>query len=197
MPTEIDTKFFDNMIEATQKAAAIAGTTARALVVGRVFGNGQAADGSSIGTYSTKPVHVGASSFLTKGGAAKVLGSNAKRRKLYGAAKASGEAQFIPKSRPGPGGKGAIFFPEGYKGIRKADGRQTQFVDLRYTGQMQNDFHSIPTRTGFNMGFLTSNNGAKMRGNEKRFGKEIATLSQAEINQITETYFNEFNRLFN
>lgn len=195
MATEYDQNFFDRFELAATQAALSVGSTARALVVDRVFGRGQASDGSQIGTYSTKPVHVGASSFLTKAGADKVLGSKAKRKALYAAAKASGEAPFIPKSKPGPGGKGAIFFPDGYKGIRQADGRQVTKVDLRYTGQMQNDYQSVPYNQGFALGFLTSNNAAKMRGNEARFGKQVAELSQGEIDQLNDIYLNEFARM--
>jgi hypothetical protein len=195
MPTDFDATYFQKFERAALQAVAIAGTTARAELVRRIFGEGRAADGSQIGQYSTDPVYVGASSFLTKKGASQVLGSKAKRRKLYGAAKASGKPGFVPKSRPGPGGKGAIFFPEGYKGIRKADGRQTAKVDLRYTGQMQNDFQVIILPEGFNLGFLTSNNGAKMRGNESRFGKKIAEMGPDEEAFINQIYQNEANRL--
>lgn len=196
MPTEYDQTFFLRFERAAKQAVAIAGTTARAEIVRRIFGEGKAADGSKIGTYSTDPVYVGASSFLTKKGAAQVLGSKSKRRKLYGAAKSAGKPGFIPKSAPGPGGKGAIYFPEGYKGIRAADGRQTTFVDLRYTAQMQNDLQAIILPEGFDLGFLTSNNGEKMRGNESRFSKTIAELGPEEVNFIQTVYENETNRLF-
>jgi hypothetical protein len=60
---------------------------------------------------------------------------------------------------------------------------------------MQNDFQVIILPEGFNLGFLTSNNGAKMRGNESRFGKKIAEMGPDEEAFINQIYQNEANRL--
>jgi hypothetical protein len=109
MPTDFDATYFQKFERAALQAVAIAGTTARAELVRRIFGEGRAADGSQIGQYSTDPVYVGASSFLTKKGASQVLGSKAKRRKLYGAAKASGKPALFLSPGPAQVEKGLSF----------------------------------------------------------------------------------------
>jgi len=192
---------FDRLIEINKAAMNIqpnlaAFSTVLANVSNRIFEQGRATSGQQIGSYSTKPVYVGASSFLTKGGANRVLGSKQKRKRLYEAAEAADKPGFIPKSSPGPGGKGAIYFTEGYKGIRQADGRQTAYVDLNYEGKMAKAYVVEVRGNSVLLGFTNDLDAKKMRGNEKRFGKEIIPLSADEIQLGVQTYANELRRIY-
>lgn len=154
-------------------------------IVRRVFEQGQATDGTPIGDYSTKPTRVGATSFLTKGAAQKVLGSASKRRKLYDQAKQAGQPGAV---RYTGARRAAIYFPDGYKGIREAEGRQTAFVDLDREGRMRNSYQvekiEEGTRVGFDLGFTNKLDHDKMRGNEGHFGKNIIDMSEEQAERL-------------
>lgn len=169
----------DAVILASDTANAAAANTARRCMFQRVFEEGRKADGSKIGNYSTKPTLVGDSSFLTKTGAQKVLGSKAKRAKL----------DWVTLS----GGRKLAVLEGGYKEIRDTEGRQTAFIDLLYSGNLSNDLSAVPIEDGFEMGFFTVESAKKVVGNESRFG-DIFSLSEDEIDKVINTYTREVFR---
>lgn len=168
--------FAEGLTDRLDQANAIAATSARALTLERIFVNGEDCTGSKIGEYSTKETLIGRSSFLTQAGANKFLGSPTKRKNL----------EWVTIN-----GKRLAKLPGGYKNIRDADGRQTAFVDLSYSGNMRSDWQSIQTLNGFDIGWLTILSSKKAAGNEKRFAPEkIFCLSDEEIEKITEIHVN-------
>lgn len=159
--------FAENMPELIRQSHANASQAVLSLMDDRIFVQGLDKNGNKIGDYSTKETLVGASSFLTKKGANKILGSKAKRKNL----------EWVTVD-----GRRLAKFPEGYKGIRSADGRQTSTVDLRYSGNLRNDFSSVPNDQGFEMGFFSSESTKKADGNEARFNTVIFCPTEDEIN---------------
>lgn len=159
----------------------------------RIFHEGKDSDENPIGQYSTEPIYVGETSFLTKAGANRVLGSKAKRKRLYDAARGAGR---LPAFRPKGADRAVIYFTDGYKGIRDADGRQTRFVDLNYSGRLRISFQAEVTQDGFILGFSNPLDGTKMAGNEERFKTRISELSNTEIERVVQGLVSELIRKF-
>lgn len=154
----------------TDRAMAVLGSSALALMKDRIYGTGKAADENQIGSYSTKETLVGRQTFITGKAASRVLGSKQKRAAL----------RWVTIN-----GRRLAVLAGGYKKIRELEGRQTNFVDLRRSGTMENahSFQTIPN--GFEIGFTNEKQGQIMAANEKRFGKPIAILSESEIEALT------------
>lgn len=166
--------FAESLPRIVQQSNAVAALEARRLLDERIFERGETCTGDKIGDYSTKETLVGQSSFLTKKGAERVLGSKRKR----------GNLQWVTID-----GKRLAKLPGGYAVIRDADGRQTSFVDLFYSGNLRNDLSAVPTQQGFEVGFFSKESTKKADGAESnpRLNGPIFCLSEPEINSIIQT----------
>lgn len=149
----------------------------------QIHGEGKASDGSSIGTYSTKPAYVHVAS------AKNAFGSQIPTAKL----KARGKPQAGKK-------KGATarklldetvplqsqYFEDGYSGLRRLMGRQVDKVDLFLTGTTAG---SIASGTRDNVSTIAFTNDAaaeRAEGHEKKYGKSIYSASPEAIEDLHE-----------
>jgi hypothetical protein len=118
----------------------------------RIFNLGQADDNTQIGNYSTKPAWFGIDSFTVK-------------------------SAFHPAK-----GRKTEKFDDGYKGLREAQGFQTDKVDLQYSNALFLSYQFQQNGNGsIDVGFTDKQNFNKAKGNEKRFKKTVFYLSVAEI----------------
>lgn len=150
----------------------------------RIFERGQATSGAQIGQYSTKPTLVGSSSFKTKGAANKIFGSTAKR--------AAQEWRRV-------GGHNLVLLPGGYKEIRRLEGLETGFVNLRWTNNLQSDFRaSIQKRkpTQYVTGTNRDDNAEKIGHLEDHFGKEIFAPTEQESDIFVTVQNRELEKRF-
>ena len=140
----------------------------------RVFNQGKAANGSPIGQYSNKPLYVSVSK---EGSRYKTrIGSQIDNTRL----KPRGKANDSPKFKNGKPRKSS-YFGGGYKEFRQAVKRQNGYVDLNLSGQLFFDVRVFKIRGGFlEIAIQNRDSIDKARGNEKRFSKDIFSISEKE-----------------
>lgn len=129
----------------------------------RIFKDGKDSKEGNIGKYSTKPFYAGAKNLtgLPKG-KFKPVGKNGRSRFNNGKPK---------KSR---------YLPKGYKEFRERAGRQSKKVDLNLTGASERSIKTGLRGDKVVLGFTSKERFDILRGNEKRFKKDILTLSKSE-----------------
>lgn len=166
----------DNIINRLQALATIIGSdetqqrisTAAAFVVlaqmkRRIFVDGLATDGSQIGQYSTNPYYQNPTKLIG------VAGSNVKPAGKNGLATfKNGKA------------KKTKYLNQGYKELRDLTGRQSNFVDLNFSGSTQGSL-----QVGFRgntaiIGFINQESADIIEKNEIRFGKQIIAPTDDE-----------------
>ena len=152
----------DNREQLTLTAA----KAAEAALKERVFNNGQAADGSRIGTYSTELGRYGASAFAVKS-----------------------------KFKPNPNRR-TVTLPDGYAELRSLNGRQTGYVDLQYTGSLLLSIKTTATGDGHAVAIMNDREAAIADGNEKRFGKTIFAAGTAETEAMQQAIELELQAIF-
>ena len=134
-----------------------------------------------IGSYSTKDILVGKSSFVKKSTANQLLGSKAKRRKL----------EWVTKN-----GKRLAILPGGYAQLRALQGRQTSKVDLHMTGKLLNDFVVSGKRSRYFLGFRSKYGKTISIAQETRFSKPIFNTSDTERKELVNIFENGINTMF-
>lgn len=144
-----------------ERLALVAANRVSALVKRRVFQNGTAQDGSSIGDYSTKPA--------------------------YFSTNKPGVPKIAPKSKVGRKGNKTYYAAGGYAEYRKAVGRQSAKVDLNLTGAT---FAAVGVGQSANglpaFGIKTKEALHRIEGNEDRFNAVTVTPNQQEIESARE-----------
>lgn len=129
----------------------------------RIHERGEAADGSQIGTYSKGYLAVRSGSF--RNASKKTIKAGKTSRKDYGTHT-----------------KGANI---GNKRIKYNRGNDSKVI-LSLTRQMESDMAIIPVENGYGIGYNNSDNFDKAMWNNKRYGKEVFSLSQEEENAAME-----------
>ena len=174
-------QFVDDFNEKLLSATIIAGQGLLGDLLNRVHREGRATDGSPIGSggYSRTPFYAAMDDFINRGS--------------------------IPKDKVSKNGKW-VQLPEGYKSFREYSGRQTDFVDLKYTGTLQNSMLLVQTENGFAIGYPQQNQpgdeGTREGTDpatlslelEERYGKDIFAASQSEIDNFLGDIIYELNR---
>jgi hypothetical protein len=129
----------------------------------RIFKEGEATNGSNIGKYSNTPFYAGKDSLkgLPKG-KFKPVGKNGRSRFKNGKPK---------KTR---------YLKGGYGEFRDRAGRQSKNVDLNLTGASERSIRTGLKGSKVVLGFTSKERFDILRGNEKRFKKDILTLSKKE-----------------
>jgi|GEM_PF-5344872 len=129
----------------------------------RIFNDGLATDGSKIGTYSTYSFYKNPNSLLgvPKGGV-KPQGKN-------------GLAIFKNGKQ-----KKTKYLASGYKELRELVGRQSDYVDLSFSGSMQQSLQFGIRNNDAVVGFTNQESADVMAQNEERFGLEIQETSESE-----------------
>lgn len=169
------------VLETQQRVVVESMLNLQADMIERVFDAGIDANGSKIGSYSTKPIYVSLA-----GQSSQVRSSS-----LKGAGKYSRD----PKFKNGQPRK-SQYFPDGYSGYRAAVGRQNQKVDLRLTGSLLRSIQVGQTQSTVTLGFNNDKEFMKAVGNEERFNKTIFSASEAELSKIEEKWQDEVTNAF-
>ena len=142
-----------------------ASSTVHNLMAQRIFGDGRSASGGQIGSYSTKEMYV----------------SPSKSPKKFTAVGIGGKTKF----KNGKKHK-TRYFANGYAGFRQQAGRQSNHVDLRLTGTLENSFVVTASGVNYVSGFTNEKEAAIAEGNEERFGVEVFSLTDEEENKFIE-----------
>lgn len=139
-----------------ERLALVAANTVSALVKRRVFRDGIAQDGSTIGSYSTKPGHFSTS--------------------------IRGLPRLSPKGKPPSKRAQKTYYSEsGYKGFRDAVGRQSGHIDLNLTGATFNGTGVGVGASGLpGFGIKTKEARDRIEGNEGRFDCVTVTPNESE-----------------
>lgn len=133
----------------------------RGVMLTRIHEDGQAADGSAIGSYSKKPLYanplvIPGQTFQPEGKTGKkVFDSTGKQHKDK-------------------------YFDGGYAALREATGKRSDTVNLNFSGIMQNTLQTFPTATGYGLGWDSEEMLLRARALEKKYGKRIWFLSDSE-----------------
>lgn len=138
----------------------------------RIHNEGKAVTGS-IGSYSTKPTLIGATSFRKKGTAGKVFGSKKKRSQLK-----------WRKVQSGGKVVNLAVLEGGYRAIRSLDGDKVAFVNLQRTGDLKRAFQIAAISNGYGVGFDNATDAKKAKSLEDRFGKIIWGISASDQKAI-------------
>jgi hypothetical protein len=129
----------------------------------RIFFNGLDSSGSAIGQYSVNPFYINPLSLTTvSAGGIKPEGKN-------------GQTVF----KNGNPHK-TKYLTQGYRQLRDLTGRQSETVDLNFSGSL---FQSIKVTESGTVSAITYTNDEManiMEGNETRFSKDISTVSNEE-----------------
>jgi hypothetical protein len=135
----------------------------------RIFADGKATNGSRIGDYDTKPYYVGKS-------------------QLKGLPK----SKFKPKGKDGKSkfksgkSKKTTYVKQGYFQFRKLAGRQNKTVDLNLTGASARSIQLGTKGDLIIFGFTDESRRQILIGNERKYRKDIFTVSQAELETFQE-----------
>ena len=164
-----------------QNIAVVAGKAMYAEFVQRIFNKGLAADGSPIGSYSTKPAYFNPKQKGQSGvpkpriGLPQTRVVKGKRQPALSPIGKGGQTVF-KNGRPHK----TAYVKTGYAGFRKAYGRQNSRVDLNLTGSLFLSVQLATTKSGVILFFATQNEAKKARGNELKFGKIIFNTNSKE-----------------
>ena len=134
----------------------------------RIFFLGLDSSGSQIGTYSVNPFYINPLTLTTV---------SAGGIKPQGKPQGNNQGQTVFKNGNPHKTK---YLADGYKELRKLTGREDSKVDLNFSGSL---FHSIKvTESGLNSAITYTNDELAeiMEGQELRFDKEIAAVSDTE-----------------
>ena len=112
----------------------------------------------------------------------------------------SKEATFSPsrffKKKPAK----AMKFDNGYKGLREYLGRQTNFVDLNFSGSLKDAVKSFRKGDNFYISIMDNSNDTtsevlKAEGNEDRFNKTIFESTEKERKAAQEIVSNQISEI--
>lgn len=149
--------------ETQKRVSTAAAFTVLAQYKRRIFVDGLATDGSAIGQYSTKPFYQNPNSlFGVSVGSVTPVGKN-------------GLDTFKSGKK-----KVTRYLPNGYKELRELTGRQSDFVDLNFSGSTEGSIQVGESGGDVVIGFTNEKAAEIMAGNEERFGKEIVAVSEEE-----------------
>lgn len=166
----------------------LASYSALSLQTKRIFTDGLKSDGSAIGTYSTKDIWVNPqrTPMPNSGGFSPLKGKK-------------GNTEF--KTNPDRQRKTSYF--KGWKGLREAQGRPTDHINLDFTGELRSDFENPQggqptTRKVSDVEYVSSVrrslSSKKIQGAEDRFGT-IFKLTETERDQFYKTARFELRKL--
>lgn len=130
----------------------------------RIFGRGEMSDGSKIGNYSTEPAYFTKDSFI-RVNAFKPQGKKSKESKF----KNGNQRQ-------------SMYLPGGYSEFRDIQGRENEFVNLKFGGSMERGFRVYKFGNEVLFGNASAVESLKIQGNEDKFGNWTQTSEAEEQN---------------
>jgi hypothetical protein len=166
-------KLFDRGSVGYDGLARTVASTALAQLKSRIHEQGKAADGSDIGTYSTKPIYV---SVKNNPGRSFGLPTGKTGRYVFKTGKKAGERHA------------SKYFPGGYNQYKTEIGRNTLGkVNLSLSGQMNNQFTVQPSSNGYGIGWGDTEFTDRAKGFELKYKKKIWALSKEELQLVKDT----------
>lgn len=166
--------------ETKKRIETVAAVAALAEYKDRIFSEGRASDGSDIGKYSTSPFYQNPNKLIGVGrSGVKPRGKNGRARFNNGRLKKT------------------AYLAQGYKELRDKVGRQSQKVDLNFSGSTAGSIQVGVSRGETVFGFTTIEGRDIMKKNETRFNKEIVRPSQGESEAGLEAAQKEILQIFN
>lgn len=169
-----------------QSASLVAANDVLPVYKKRIFLTGRARTGGKIGKYSTK------ASYVSIARAKRKFGSQVNTGKL----KPRGKNSKSPKFKNGKRRK-SRYLPTGYANLRKDVGRQSSYVDLYMTGELERSIQVGKNGNDTVMGFLKDKEYEKAENLEEHFGKPIFNMSEKEIDRALDKAEAEFDKFFN
>lgn len=127
----------------------------------RIFGKGLDTNGVKIGDYSTKPAYYTKEAFI-RTTAFKPKGKNSNSQTFKNGNK-----------------RKSMYINTGYSGLRDVQGRQTEFVNLKYSGSLERAFRVYKFGSEVLFGNASEPEHLKFEGLENKYG-EFGTLSTSE-----------------
>lgn len=128
-----------------------------AVIKNRVINEGKNSAGQSTGHYSTTPAYFSQSAFIQG-------------------------AKFQPRGKNGKDGKPrkTMYFPDGYKGLRQFQGRETAFKNNEYTGSLMASYQmQVKPEAKTNvLGFTLEKSAAIRRGLEAKQGQTFSATKE-------------------
>ena len=138
-------------------------TKVHADMVGRLFDDGKDGKNTDLGTYDTKPAYFSKDEFKRKG-SFKARGKNSDKPFANGKQRSS------------------MYFSDGYKGLKAAQGYESGFVNLQYSSDLRNDFASKLTATeeGAEARVSRRINQQKVKWLTDKYGRNTFKLNEQE-----------------
>lgn len=158
-------------IEVISKPLQIAAFDTTTKMAERIFDKGKKTDGGDIGQYSTKPMYLNPDVLRTMNVPANIGVPRGK----------TGETKFKTGKKKGQSHK-TKYLAGGYKELRSKLGRQTGFVDLKLSKELQFDFGTLPRKINeleYQIRLDQLINQEKRGGMEEKYGI-IFTPSESE-----------------
>jgi hypothetical protein len=163
-----------------EKITRVVATSINAEMRDRIHSKGLKADGSPIGTYSTKPTYVSA------------IGAG----KAFAPVGKTGKTKFASGQRKGKEHT-SRYFPDGYAGYKKIIGRDTLGgkVNLFLSGTLSNQFTLQADGNSYGLGWPGDKQFKIAQGMEKKYGP-IWSLTADENKLVTDIVNNELQNAF-
>lgn len=156
--------------------------------VSRIFNEGKASDKTPIGQYSTKPMLVGAKSFMNKTKANAFFSSEKAKNK-----KNKGDSGWRT-IKTEQGFERLKLIEGGYKEFRALNGFQTSEVDLTFRGDL---FRSVKLDVKrFAIGFNSILQKAKADYLEKHFKKVIFEVPNSDVEEMHQEFITELRQRY-
>jgi len=156
--------------------------------VSRIFNEGKASDKTPIGQYSTKPMLVGAKSFMNKTNANAFFSSEKAKNK-----KNKGDSGWRT-IKTEQGFERLKLIEGGYKEFRALNGLQTSEVDLTFRGDL---FRSVKLDVKrFAIGFNSILQKAKADYLEKHFKKVIFEVPHSDVEEMHQEFITELRQRY-
>ena len=156
--------------------------------VSRIFNEGKASDKTPIGQYSTKPMLVGAKSFMNKTKANAFFSSEKAKNKKN---KDDSGWRTIKTEQ---GFERLKLIEGGYKEFRALNGLQTSEVDLTFRGDL---FRSVKLDVKrFAIGFNSILQKAKADYLEKHFKKVIFEVPNSDVEEMHKEFITELRQRY-
>lgn len=141
-----------------------AATATRDKMTRRLFDDGKMGNGNDIGRYSTDPMYASKRQF-----------------KKTGSFRPQGKYSTKPKFKNG-NPRRSMYFKDGYKGLRGAQGYRTDKVNITYTADLRNDFATKLQIEGGDVVLRLSrvNNQKKAKGLREKYGASLWKHTEEE-----------------
>lgn len=159
----------------------------------RIFERGEKTEGQKIGTYNDDPNYYSKDTFIRES-AFKAQGKNEVGLDAFGKKKKRATvAAFDIKTRKkvsvavrnGNKERTSMFLPGGYKEFRDIQGRQTAFVDWKFSGSAERSLNVVKIGQPVYYGVTDAKESKKFDGLTDKFG-EVLPLSNEEKLYITD-----------